>query len=317
MKLFITRIIPDVDFHKFQLLGVDIDIYEHDEMCPREVLLNRVVGVDAILSQTDDDIDAELISAAGPNIKIIANYGVGFSNIDLAVAKARNIVVSNTPVEDAFDATAEATVALLTSVAKRISYLHWYKKVNKDDPSFSFVGDMGVSLRNKTCGIVGMGNIGSRVARMMHNGFNNKIIYFDVPVRTELEQELAATKLPLAEVMEQADFICINLPLLESTEGLINKAMINLMPNHATLVSIVRTGIVDDAAIVERINKGELHGAGLDIYTDAVDDFKDDANIALTAHLANLEIEAFTAMANCCVTNIVAVLSGKNAISAV
>ncbi|MFT7009356.1 MAG: glyoxylate reductase [Colwellia sp.] len=317
MKLFITRIIPDADFHKLESMGIEIDIYEHDKECPREILLKRVVGVDAILSQTDDDIDEALMEAAGSKLKVVANYGVGFENIDLTAAKKRNIIISNTPVEDAFDATAEATVALLTSVAKRITYLHWYKKVNNVDPGFSFVGDMGVSLRNKTCGIIGMGNIGSRVARMMHKGFNNKILYFDVPVRTELEQELSATKLSLAEVMQKSDFICINLPLLDSTKGLINKEMIDLMPNHSTIVSIARTGIIDDAAIVERINKGELHGAGLDIYTDAVDNFNEHANIALTSHLANLEVEAFSAMASCCVANLLAVLTGKNPINEV
>ena len=317
MKLFITRIIPDADFHKLKSMGIDIDIYEHDDICPREVLLNRVSGVDAILSQTDDEIDAELMAAAGDNLKIIANYGVGFSNIDLEAAKKFNIVITNTPVEDAFDATAEAIVALLTSVAKRIPYLHWFKKVKNEDPNFSFVGEMGVSLRNKTCGIIGMGNIGSRVARMMHNGFDNDILYFDVPVRSDLEKELGAIKLSLAEVMKKADFICVTLPLLETTKNLINKEMIDLMPAHSTIVSIARAGIVDDAAIVERINKGELHGAGLDIYTDAVNNFNDGANIALTAHLANLEVEAFTAMSNCCVANLVAVLSGKEAITKV
>ncbi|MEI6893219.1 MAG: NAD(P)-dependent oxidoreductase [Colwellia sp.] len=317
MKLFITRVIPDADFHQLESMGIDIDIYEHDEVCPRDVLLRRVKGVDAILSQTDDDVDAELMASAGSNLKIIANYGVGFSNIDLIAAHKQQIIISNTPVEDAFDATAEATVALLTSVAKRIPYLHWYKKTHNVDPDFSFVGDMGVSLRNKTCGIIGMGNIGSRVARMMHKGFNNQILYFDEPVREALEQELSATKLSLAKVMQKSDFICICLPLLDGTKGLINKEMINLMPNHSTIVSIARTGIVDDAAIVERINKGELHGAGLDIYSDSVDNFNEGANIALTAHLANLEVEAFAAMANCCVANLVAVLSGNKAISEV
>jgi len=317
MKLFITRVIPESNFHKLEAMGVEIDIYEHDKACPRAVLLKRIVGVDAILSQTDDDIDDVVMAAAGSQLKIIANYGVGFENIDLVAAKKRNIVITNTPVADAFDATAEATVALLTSVAKRIPYLHCYRKDNKLDPSFSFVGDMGVSLRNKTCGIIGMGNIGSRVARMMHQGFNNQILYFDVPVRVELEQELGATKLSLAEVMQKSDFICINLPLLDGTKGLINKAMIDLMPHHATIVSIARAGIVDDGAIVERINQGELHGAGLDIYTDAVNNFNADANIALTAHLANLETEALSAMASCCVANLLAVLTAKKALTEV
>jgi len=274
-----------------------------------------VAGVTAILSQTDDAIDAEVMAAAGPSLKVIANYGVGYSNIDIAAAQKLNIVVTNTPVEEAFDATAEATVCLLTSVAKRISYLHWYKQTNSADPSFSPIGNMGVSLRNKVCGIVGMGNIGARVARMMHNGFNNKIIYFDIPIHKELEAELDAKKMALAELMASADFICINLPLCEGTYNIVNQEMVELMKSSAIIVNTSRAGVLDDAAVVARINKGDLHGAGLDVYNEATDNFNAEANIALTAHMANLEIEAFTAMAECCVDNIVAVLSGHKAIS--
>lgn len=317
MKLFITRPIPADSLEKLTSAGITVDTYEKDETCPREVLLKRVIGVNAIISQTDDDINEVVLTAAGDSLKIVANYGVGFSNIDLESTKKHNVVVTNTPVEAAFDATAEATVCLLTAVAKRIPYLHWYKKVKQTDPEYSPIGNMGVSLRNKVCGIVGMGNIGSRVARIMHKGFNNHIIYYDIPSRPELEQELSASKTSLDTLMKEADFICVNLPYLPTTKNLVNQEMIALIKSNAIFVNTARTGIVDDQALVKRINSGEIHGAGLDIYTDAVDNLKEDANVALTAHMANLEKEAFSAMADCCLDNILAVLTGRQPLTPV
>ena len=311
MKVFITRPIPAQSLTQLQELGVDIDVYEYDAIISPAALLKRVRGVDAILSQTDDNISADVMDAAGKQLKIIANYGVGFSNVDVNAANARNIVVSNTPVEDAFEATAEATVCLLTSVAKKINYLHSYRQRHGKDPDYSPVGPMGLALRGKTCGIVGMGNIGSRVARIMHYGFNNRILYFDRPKRKHEETTLSAVKCSLPELLSQSDFICINLPLLDSTRNLINKEMIGLLKNNAIIVNASRPGIVDDEALVIKINNAELHGAGLDVYTDAVGAINPNANVVLTAHMANLELEAFAAMAQCAVSNIVNVLSGR------
>ena len=318
MKAFLTRVTYKTDMVKQTLAdaGVSFSMYEKDQVCPRSLLLQQAAEADAILTHTEDNIDAEFFAAASPRLKIIANMGIGFSNIDLEAASAKGIIVTNTPVEQAFDATAEATVALLVSVARRIPTLHHQRISSGQELNPSFLNPTSVAIRNKTCGIVGLGRIGARVAKMMHKGFDNQILYYDAINNSQADQEWGAQRVELDALLQRSDFICVNIPLMAATKNLVSAEKIALVKGNAVFINAARDGIVDEAALVKRLNNGELHGAGLDVYTDEVNNICYD-NIALTAHLANFEDEAYTAMSQTVANNVVAVLNQQTALTPV
>ena len=318
MKVFLTRPTYQTEVIGQMLAdeGIELIQYEKDEVCPPEELLQWVRVVDGLLTHTEDNIDQALIKQAGPKLRVIANMGIGYSNIDIEAAGEAGIAVTNTPVEAAFDATAEATVAHIVAIARRIPALHVERRELQVDPTPSFLRPTAVAIRNKVLGVIGLGRIGSRVATMMHHGFGNTVLYHDHTSHKDLEQALQATRVELEELVCRSDFICLNLPLTESTANIINRELIGKMKPGAVIVNMARDGLIDEPALVEALNVGKLHGAGLDVYTSAVNDITWD-NIALTSHFANFEHEAYLAMSTCVADNVIGMLKHNTPVSAV
>ncbi len=309
MKVFITRPIPDKYNHLFVENNIEVDIYEKDEVCPREILLKRIPGADAVLTQWEDHVDKEFFDAAGEQLKIVAIFATGFDRADVVEAEKREIIITHTPTDELHWASAEAAVAILLSIAKRITKLYSLNLVNKL-PEYSPLGEMGVAVRNRTTGIVGLGNIGGKVARIMRRGFNNKILYFGRSKKEELEKEINAEKVSLDELFSNSDFIFLTIPQTPETEKLITKEKIQLMKPRSILVSIVPPDLFDEEALVEAIENNKIYGAGLDVYTNTVKPASSH-NLLLTSHMANMEEDVTLAMAKLCIVNIVAVLTGK------
>jgi lactate dehydrogenase-like 2-hydroxyacid dehydrogenase len=309
MKVFLTRPLFNTPLLKARLAdkGINLVTTDTDDICPEAVLLAHAQDADALITHTEDTISAELIAQLPANIKLIANYGIGFSNIDIDAATAKGIQVTNTPTDDAFHATAEATVALLVSIARQIPALSTERRAMQTDPAPSFQRPTAVSIRHKTTGIVGLGRIGSRVAKMMHHGFNNSIIYYDLYANDTMEKDLGARKVALDTLMKTADFICVNMPLSAQTQDLVSADMLALMQPDAVLINTARAGLVNEDALISRLNQGLMHGAGLDVYSDKVNKITHD-NVALTSHFANFEKEAYTAMTHLVADNIVGFL---------
>ncbi len=314
MKAFLTR-----DTYNTPLLaerlaeaGIELEVRSEPSVCPADLLAQKAMEVDALLTHTEDDIHADLLKLASPRLKVVANMGIGFSNIDVEAARTLGITVTNTPTDEAFEATAEASVALLLSVARRIPALHMERSGLDCDPDPSFLRPTATSVRGKTTGIVGLGRIGSRVARIMRHGFNNRIQYFDLIGKPDLEAELGARQVDLATLMQTSDFIVVNMPLSDQTHGLISAEMIELMGDHVTFINTARSELVDEPSLVARLNAGRLHGAGLDVYGSAVNDIKAE-NIALTSHFANFEDQAYTAMTQLVADNVIATLTTGSA----
>ncbi len=312
MKAFLTR--PTFNTPKLKATladaGIELEVRDSPEVCPNDILLSKSQQVDALLTHTEDTIDQSLLASAkqAKHLKIIANMGIGFSNIDINAAKKFAIAVTNTPTQEAFEATAEATVALLLSIARRIPALHIERKGLTDDPAPSFARPTAVSVRNKVTGIVGMGRIGSRVATTMHRGFNNDIIYYDIAAKAELDKSINSQLVELPYLMRNSDFICVNMPLSAQTQNLVNAEMIGLMGTNTTFINTSRAGLVDESALIERLNAGNIHGAGLDVYGNHVNTITED-NIALTSHFANFEDQAYNAMTDLVANNVIAVLN--------
>ena len=325
MKIIITQQIPKIAQEMLEKAGHQVEVLSQDGPPSREKLLEGVKGADAIVSVLTDKIDGEVMDAVGKQLKIIANYAVGYDNIDIEAAKQRNIAVTNTP-GVLTEAVAEHTVALMFAVAKRIAesdkfmrdgkYKHWLPM----GLALNGVEGLGQQLWGKTIGIVGLGRIGSFLAEICFYGLKMKIIYHDVKRDDRFEMELKAEYHELPTLLERSDVVSINVPLLDSTRHLIGSKELKMMKKTAILINTSRGPVVDENALVSALKEGEIRGAGLDVFENEpklADGLKDLSNVVLTPHTASATLEARITMATIVAKNIIEVLEGKEAINPV
>ncbi len=325
-KIFVTRDIPDEGLKMLRArTDIELKVYGEDKKIPDGILKRSVKGADIILSLLTEKIDSSVMDAAGKQLKMIANYAVGFDNIDLAAAKERGIVVTNTPGPELSEAVAEHAVALIFTLTHRIVETDTFTRAKK----YKGWGPkmfLGTDVHGKTLGIIGGGAIGTALARKMHNGFGVKIVYNDIKRNEALEKEVDATYLEKNDLLKKADFVSIHVPLLPSTKHLIGEAELKIMKNTAYLINTSRGPIVDEKALVVALTRGDIAGAGLDVYEceplidcDPTDTYelRKCANAVLTPHTASATIEARQAMSRVAAENILAFLDGKTPPNAV
>ncbi|MFH1631824.1 MAG: D-glycerate dehydrogenase [bacterium] len=320
-RIFVTRDIPDegLDMLK-KRASIRVDTYGKDKKIPRRDLLKGVQGADIILSILTDKIDSQVMDAAGPQLKMIANYAVGFDNIDLAAAKDRGIIVANAPGPEISESVAEHVVALMFGLAHRIVETDKFTRAGK----YKGWGPkllLGTDISGKTLGIIGTGSIGMALARRMSSGFGLKIIYNDIKRNREIEKKYKAKYRSKTQLLHEADFVSLHVPLLKSTKHLIGSKEIKLMKKTAFLINTSRGPIVDELALVKALTKGEIAGAGIDVYEceplidcnprDTYDLRKLD-NVILTPHTASATVETRQALSRTVARNILAYLDGKN-----
>ena len=299
--------------------GVAVEIYEKDQKIPRKELLKRVRGVDIILSILTDSIDAEVMDTAGPQLKMIANYAVGFNNIDLLAAKERDIVVTNAPGPEIVESVDEHAVAFILGLAHRIVETDSFTRAGK----YHGWGPMlllGSDIKGKTLGIVGTGNIGTGLAKRMYDGFGLKIIYTDISRNSDLEKKYKAKYRTLEQLLKEADFVSLHVPLLPSTTHLISTKQLKWMKKTAFIINTSRGPVIDELALVKALENGDIAGAALDVYeceplidcnprdTHALRKLK---NTILTPHTASATVETRQAMSRVAAKNIIAFVSGK------
>lgn len=319
-KVFVTRMIPDegINLLKKQK-NIDLDIYERDKKIPRGVLKKRVKGADIILSILTEKMDAEIMDAAGPQLKMIANYAVGFNNIDLKAAAQRGIVVTNAPNEQISESVAEHTVALMFALAKRIVEADTFTRAGK----YKAWGPqlmLGTDLWGKTVGIIGAGHIGSAVVKRLHDGFNMNVIYHNPTKNKLLEKETGAKYRSMEQLLKEADFVSLHVPLLPSTKGMIGSKELKLMKKTAFLINTARGPVVKEKALTRALMKGEIAGAALDVFEcePLIDCDPNDNlelrklnNVILTPHTASATLETRQAMSRVAANNIIAFTKGK------
>lgn len=318
-KIFVTRQIPDEGIKALKKKGYRLDIYEKDRVIPKQELLKRVKGVDALLSLLTDKIDAAVLDAAGTQLQIVANYAVGFDNIDLQAAKKRGIPVTNTPAPEVSEAVAEHAFALMLGLAHRLIEADTYARAEKYkgwSPSLL----LGTDLHGKTLGVVGLGHIGTAVATRAVKGFGMKCLYTDIKPDKKFEKEFGAKFVKKEDLLKRADFITLHVPLLPSTRHYISTKELNVMKKTAFIVNTSRGPVIDEKALLKALQSKKIAGAGLDVYEcePAIDcDIRDNLelknfdNVILTPHTASGTIEARQAMSLLAAKNIIAVLSGK------
>ncbi len=311
MKVYITRRIPEPGIEMIRKEH-EVEINPYDRVLTREELLQAVKGKDGILCLLTDKIDAEVFDAAGPQLKVVSNYAVGYDNIDVNEATKRGIVVTNTP-GVLTETTADLAWALILATARRIVEADKFTRAGKYE-GWAPMLFLGQDVYGKTLGIVGMGRIGQAVARRA-KGFNMKVLYNDIRrIPEETEKELNATFVSLDELLEQSDFVSLHTYLSPETYHLINEERLRKMKKTAYLINTSRGPVVDESALVRALKEGWIAGAGLDVYEfepKLVPGLAECENAVLLPHIASASVETRTKMATMAAENLLAVLAGK------
>ncbi len=309
-KVFLTRQLPS---QVMELLKpqVDLSYNTEDRVLSKTEIIEGLRGKKGLLCLLTDTIDAEVMDAA-PDLKIIANYAVGFNNIDLAAAKARGIWVSNTP-GVLTEATAELTMSLLLTTARRIVEADQFTRSGLWG-GWGPLQYLGKEVHGSTLGIIGLGRIGKAVVKRAR-AFGMAIIYWN---RTRLEiaeeKELGIRYFSKEEVLRQSDFVSLHLAYTAETHHLIDSAALAMMPTGSFLINTARGKIVDEKALVKALQSGHLGGAGLDVYEEeprihpALFQFP---NVVLLPHLGSATLKTRTAMGLLAVENLLAGLQGN------
>ena len=313
-KIFITRQIPEAGPDTLRAAGYEVIVSEKDGALTKDELIASIrdKGYDAILCLLTDKIDDAIFAAAGAQCKIFANYAVGFDNIDLAAAKNRNLMITNTP-GVLTDTVAEHTFALMLAIAHRVAEGDRFARAGKYH-GWGPLLLLGEDLSHKTIGIVGLGRIGSRVAHHAAKGFDAKIIYFDVKRSEEFEKEFNAEfKENADDVFREADFVSIHVPLLPTTRHLVGARRLGLMKKTAYLINTSRGPIVDEKALAEALSRNIIKGAAIDVFEQepAIEpSLVALENVIITPHIASATTETRSKMAEMAADNIISALSG-------
>ena len=311
-KVYVTRSISEEGIELLKKKSFQVDINPEDKVLSKDELKRAIVGYDGLLCLLTDKIDGEVLDAAGKQLKIVANYAVGYDNIDVKAANERKVFVTNTP-GVLTEAVAEHTFALLMAVAKRIAEADKFVR-NGKYTQWEPKGFLGPQVWGKTIGIVGLGRIGSFVAQIAHGGFNMEVLYHDVNKNEEFEMRFSAKYNELLDLLKQSDFVTIHVPLLPETHHLIGAKELGTMKQTAILINTSRGPVVDEGALVEALKSKKITGAGLDVYEhepDLTPGLADLPNAVLTPHIASATNEARNAMSRIAAENISAALEGK------
>ncbi len=312
-SIFITRKIPDVGIDMLKAKGYEVDVYPEDRVPTQAELIEFLSKkpYDAVICLLTDEIDAKVFDAV-PTAKLFATYTVGFNNIDVAEAKKRGIVVTNTAGASRVP-VAEHAMALMLGLTTRLVEADQYTRDGKYE-GWSPMHFIGEDFSGKTLGLVGTGAIGSEVARMAHHGFNVNIIYSDPRPNEQIEKDYGAVRHELDDVLKMADLVSIHVPLMDSTHHLINADKLKLMKPTAFLVNTSRGPVIDEAALVTALQNKTIAGAGLDVYEfepKLSPGLADLQNAILTPHIASARIEARNEMAQIVANNVIDFFEGK------
>jgi len=318
-QIYITRKIPEAGLKLLREKGIVFDMGTSKVPPSKKEIIKALKKkpYDGIISFLTDKIDKEIFDAC-PTAKVFANFSVGFDNFDLEEVKKRNICVSNTPGTSNI-AVAEHTIALMLALTTRIIEGDKYMRSGKYkgwDPDLL----IGTDLKGKIIGLIGVGAIGTEVAKILHYGFGVNIIYSDISPNLILEQITGPTRKETAEVLREADIISLHVPLLPSTRHLINKESLATMKKTAFLINTSRGPVVDEKALVEALENNVIRGAAIDVYEfepKLTKGLSKLSNIVLTPHIASARQSARDKMAEIATKNIISAFETGKVINSV
>jgi glyoxylate reductase len=318
--IFITRMIPDVAIRMLQRKGYSVDINPKDCILTQKKLISylRKKPYDAVLSLLTDQIDSTLFDAV-PSVKLYANYATGFDNIDIDEASARGITITNAPTELSSESVAEHTIALMLGITSRIVEGDKFMR-NGLYKGWSPLNLMGSTVHGRTLGLVGVGQIGSRVA-LYAKGLGMNIAYTDIIRNEELEKDFGAVYYEsIDDLLPNIDVLSLHVPLLDSTKHLINESRLRCMKPTSFIINTARGPIIDEHALERALREKRIAGAALDVFEFEpvpVRGLTKLSNIILTPHIASASIESRNKMAEISAQNIIDFLEGKTPLNRV
>lgn len=308
-NVYVTRRIPDAGLDLLREAGIDFAMNPNDRVLTRDELLANVAGRDGVLCLLTDTIDEEVMDAAR-GCNVFANYAVGFNNVDVAAATERGIIVTNTP-GVLTDTTADMTWALMFSVARRVVESDRFTREGR----FQGWGPMmflGNDITGATLGIIGPGRIGTAVARRA-KAFDMTVLISGTNPSDEIV-EIADEQVDLDELLRRSDFVTLHVPLTDKTRHLIGARELALMKPSAYLINTSRGPVVDECALVEALGRGQIAGAGLDVFEDEPmpkPGLADLENVVITPHIASATHGTRSKMATMAAENLLAALKGE------
>jgi glyoxylate reductase len=276
-----------------------------------------VPGAAAVVADPTVPIDVELLDAAGPSLRIVANFAVGYDNLDLEACRARGVIVTNTP-DVLTNATAELAVTLMLAAARRLGEAERLLRAGRWkgwDPAAL----LGRELSHSTIGIVGLGRIGTRVAELLQ-GFGSTVVYTSHSPKPEVESRLGIRRLELDDLLASADVVTLHLPFRADTRHLIDGARLERFKPGAILVNTARGALVDTGALAAALRSGWLSAAGLDVFEhepEVEPELLELDNVVLVPHIGSATARARDAMAELVAENVIAVLDGRPPLTAV
>jgi len=309
-SVFATRHIPEAGLQMIREVA-ELDVWAEELPPPYETIKERAAECEGILSLLTDRMDGELMDAC-PRLKVISNYAVGFDNIDVDAATSRGILATNTP-EVLSETTADFAFALMLAAARRVDEGTHYVEAGQ----WKTWGPellLGQDVHHATLGLVGLGRIGTGVAKRAR-GFSMRVLYYDAVRRPDIESVLDIEYADMHSLLQQADFVSLHVPLLPGTHHLMGARQFKMMKNTAVLVNTARGPIVDTDALVDALRVGEIMGAGLDV-TDpeplpADHPLVQLPNCLVVPHLASASVQTRTKMATMAAENLIAGLEGR------
>ncbi len=307
-KILVTRRTFSEAAEALRASGAEVVIWDGEDSPTKQDLIEAVADIDGLYAHITNQVDAEVMDAA-PNLKVISEFGVGYDNIDVNAANERGIAVGNTP-GILSESTADEAFALLASMARRTHDLPAMVK-RGEWGDFDPLGLLATDIHHKTLGIVGMGSIGSEMAKRAA-GFNMNVLYYN---RNRREEEFGATYVDsLDEILERSDYVSLHNPLTPETTNMMSTDQFKLMKKSAILINTTRGPVVDQDALYEALTTGEIAGAALDVTVPepipADHPLLTLDNCLIMPHVASATGDTRMKMAMMCVENVLAGVAG-------
>lgn len=311
-KVYVTRELPE-EATRILKSKFEVEVWQGEMPPPKSVLVEKVKEVDGVICLLTEKFDEDVVNAAGPRLRGICQIAVGFDNINVKAATARGILVTNTP-GVLTETTADYAFTLMVATARRIAEADKYVKSGQWKVPWGLMMLLGQDIWGKTLGVVGIGRIGSAVARRA-KGFNMRIIYYDVFRNEQVEKELGVEYVPLERLLKESDFVTVHVPLTPETHHLINEDRLRTMKKTACLVNTSRGPVVDEKALYKALKEGWIWAAGLDVWekepVDVSNPLLELNNVTAAPHIASGSIATRTRMAVMAAENMVAILDGR------
>jgi len=313
-QVFVTRRIPEEGLSLIRA-NFETSVWESEKPPSKKEIVARAKGCLGLVSLLSDTIDADLIKAL-PTLKVIAQYAVGYDNIDVDAATKRGVVVTNTP-GVLTETTADLAWSLIMAAARRIAEADRYVRSGQWRVAWGPRLMLGMDVHGATLGIIGMGRIGASVARRA-SGFSMRILYADVSdtdLARSVEKETGAVRTDLMTLLSNSDIVTVHVPLTDQTKKMIGAREFAAMKKDAVFVNTSRGAVVDEKALSEALSSGHLHAAGLDVFAEEPlppnSPLMALSNIVLAPHIGSASYATRSRMSVICAQNLLAGLRGE------